>query len=203
MFTGIISGLANIVMVCHKEKFSTITVHFPTNLLYNLKIGDSVANNGCCLTVTRIKNDFVDFDIMQETLKITNLGLLKENDKINIERSLKFGDEIGGHLVSGHILGIAKILDIIDKYQNKKIFFQVCDASIMKYIFLKGFISIDGISLTIGNIYKNKFFVSFIPETIFSTNISFRKIGDIVNIEVDYYTKVFFDYMDRIRIHER
>ncbi|CAL4042163.1 Riboflavin synthase [Buchnera aphidicola (Phyllaphis fagi)] len=197
MFTGIIQGIAVISSIKKKYKFCTYQIKFPNDLISNLKIGASVSNNGCCLTVTKIKYEYVYFDIMKETLRITNLSLLHVGSKINIERSLKFGDEIGGHLLTGHIISTAIIHNIIHIKENKKIFFQVNNIFIMKYIFLKGFIAIDGISLTVSGISQNIFYVYFIPETLCSTNISSRVVGDIVNIEVDYYTQIVVDKLEK------
>ncbi|WP_367672783.1 riboflavin synthase subunit alpha [Buchnera aphidicola] len=168
-------------------------MEFPCNLLFNLKIGDSISNNGCCLTVVKILNNLVYFDIVKSTLKITNFYLLSVGLIINIERALKFGDEIGGHLVSGHITNTAIVCDILHSKNNKKIYFKPNDISIMRYIFSKGFITIDGVSLTVYDILKDMFSVYFIPETLLKTNLSHRIIGDIVNIEVDYYTKIIVD----------
>ncbi|QCI25886.1 riboflavin synthase subunit alpha [Buchnera aphidicola] len=193
MFTGITHGVATVLGMQKQQDFQILKIQFPANLVKNLKVGASVSNNGCCLTVFKIKNYNIYFHVMQETLQKTNLILLNVGSKINIERSLKFGDEIGGHLMSGHIIGTAKILNIINFGNNKKIFFQINNLKIMKYIFLKGFIGIDGISLTVGEIHKNIFCIYFIPETISTTNIKMRKIGDTVNIEVDYYTQIVVD----------
>lgn len=196
MFTGIVHGISIVLSILKKNNFLTLKTQFPVYLIKNLTVGASVSNNGCCLTVSKIKNCNVYFDIIEETLKKTNFSLLNIGSKINIERSLKYGDEIGGHFILGHIIGTAKILNIIDSKNNKKIFFQVNDSKIMKYIFFKGFISIDGISLTIGNVLKNGFYISFIPETITSTNIQFKNIDDIVNIEIDYYTQIIIDKLE-------
>ncbi|QCI27092.1 riboflavin synthase subunit alpha [Buchnera aphidicola] len=196
MFTGIVHGISIVLSILKKKNFLTLKTQFPVCLIKNLKVGASISNNGCCLTVSKIKNCNVYFDIIEETLKKTNFSLLKIGSQINIERSLKYGDEIGGHFILGHIIGTAKILNIMNSDNNKKIFFQVNDSKIMKYIFFKGFISIDGISLTIGNVLKNGFYISFIPETIMSTNIKLKNIGDIVNIEIDYYTQIIIDKLE-------
>ncbi|CAL4042195.1 Riboflavin synthase [Buchnera aphidicola (Takecallis arundicolens)] len=196
MFTGIVQGVATVLSIKKKTDFQTLKIQFPLHLVSFLKIGASISNNGCCLTIVKIQNNDVSFNVIYETLRITNIGLLQVGSVVNIERSLKFGDEVGGHLVSGHIIGTAKILNIINNNNNKKIFFQIKNHHIMKYIFLKGFIGIDGISLTVSDICKNVFCVYFIPETIYSTNIKNKKIGDIVNIEVDYYTQIVVDKLE-------
>lgn len=193
MFTGIIQGVATVLSIKKKIDFQILTIQFPLHLVSYLNIGASISNNGCCLTITKIQNNDIFFHVIHETLRTTNLGLLKIGSVVNVERALKFGDEVGGHLMSGHIIGTAKILNIINYNNNKKIFFQINNDHIMKYIFLKGFIGIDGISLTVSDICKNVFCVYCIPETIQSTNIKSKKIGEIVNIEVDYYTQIVVD----------
>ncbi|CAL4318826.1 riboflavin synthase subunit alpha [Buchnera aphidicola] len=197
MFTGLVHGIALLTSIKKKNRFHTYQVTFPSYLLYSLKIGDSIANNGCCLTVTKIKNNDVSFDVMKATLETTNFPFLPLYSGINIERSLKFGDEIGGHIVSGHIMTTAKVLKIEFSKNNRKIFFQINNLIVMKYIFLKGFIAIDGVSLTVNTIYKNTFSVCLIPETIRSTNFNKKNIGDVVNIEVDYYTQIIIEKLDQ------
>ncbi|WP_343128266.1 riboflavin synthase subunit alpha [Buchnera aphidicola (Takecallis taiwana)] len=196
MFTGIVHGIAVVLSIQKQKNFQTFKMQFPSYLIHDIKIGDSISNNGCCLTVSKMYDNNIYFDAMDETLKTTNLGLLQIGSLVNIERSLKFGDEVGGHLMSGHIIGTAKILNVINYNNNKKIFFQVKNDRIMKYIFLKGFIGVNGISLTVSDVYKNIFCVYFVPETIISTNIKNKTINSIVNIEVDYYTQIVVDKLD-------
>src|SRR6056300_1236662 len=114
MFTGIIQGTAEVVAIDPRENFRTHVVQLPEALLPGLEPGASVAHNGCCLTVTRIDGHDVAFDLMQETLRVTNLGDLAVGDRVNVERAARFGDEIGGHAMSGHILCSAEVIDVID-----------------------------------------------------------------------------------------
>jgi riboflavin synthase len=198
MFTGIVNGIARVVSINKKKNFHTYTVNFSSILLKNLKIGDSVAHNGCCLTVKYINCPHVVFDIMKITIANTNLGVLNIGDYVNIERSLKYGDEMGGHIISGHIMNTGEISKISKLDKNHILWCKVKDLSLMKYIFYKGFIAIDGISLTINNIIKNEFCVSIIPETLSSTTIGFKKIGQLVNIEIDFYTQIIVDTTKRL-----
>ena len=115
-----------------------------------MEIGASVANNGVCLTVTEIHDDLVSFDLMKETLRITNLGGLKAGDFVNIERAMQMGAEIGGHVLSGHVYCTASVSQIIESENNRQVWFKLPNKDVMKYILTKGFIAIDGISLTIG-----------------------------------------------------
>ncbi|ALD15075.1 riboflavin synthase subunit alpha [Buchnera aphidicola (Aphis glycines)] len=198
MFTGIVHGIGQIVSIDKKKKLHTYTIAFSSVLLKDLKLGASVSNNGCCLTVTTIDNYYVTFDVMQITLNYTNLGLTDTGNYVNLERSAKYGDEIGGHIVSGHIINTAKISKILKSNNNYIIWLKLNDLSLMKYIFCKGFICIDGISLTIVSIINDEFSVSIIPETLSLTTIGFKKIGELVNIEVDLQTQIIVDTTERL-----
>lgn len=197
MFTGIVQGTAQIQSIVEKRNFRTHTVKMPQELLTGLETGASVANNGVCLTVTNIENDLVSFDLMTETLRITNLGNLKQGDFVNIERAMKFGDEVGGHILSGHVYCTAKVSQRIPSENNLQIWFELPTQDVMKYILTKGFIAIDGISLTIGEVKDKQFCVNLIPETIDRTLIAQRQLGDLVNIEIDPQTQAIVDTVER------
>ncbi|MBK4785919.1 MAG: riboflavin synthase subunit alpha [Pantoea sp. Pent] len=198
MFTGIVQGTAEIVAIEEKELFRTHTVRLPAELLPGLALGASVAHNGCCLTVTAIDGDRVSFDLIKETLRITNLGELQVGDIVNIERAAKFSDEIGGHLMSGHIMTIAEICKIIQSENNREVWFKLQDAEQIKYILHKGFVGIDGISLTVGDVTKSKFCVHLIPETLERTTLGAKKLGHRVNIEIDPHTQAIVDTVERV-----
>lgn len=198
MFTGIVQGTAEIVAIEEKELFRTHVVRLPEALLPGLALGASVAHNGCCLTVTAIDGDRVSFDLIKETLRITNLGELATGDVVNIERAAKFSDEIGGHLMSGHIMTTAEICKIIQSENNREIWFKLQDAAQMKYILHKGFVGIDGISLTVGDVTKSKFCVHLIPETLERTTLGAKKLGHRVNIEIDPHTQAIIDTVERV-----
>jgi len=197
MFTGIVQGTAEVVAITEKTNFRTHVLRLPTALLPGLEPGASVAHNGCCLTVTAIDGDQVSFDLMQETLRATNLGELKTGDKVNVERAARFGDEIGGHAMSGHILGTATVSRVLPSENNHQVWFRV-PHEWMRYIFTKGYIGIDGISLTIGDVEGDEFNVNLIPETLQRTNIGSRKIGDRINIEIDPQTQAIVDTVERV-----
>ncbi len=198
MFTGIVQGTAEIIAVEEKELFRTHIVRLPEELLPGLALGASVAHNGCCLTVTAIEGDCVSFDLIKETLRITNLGELKVGDVVNIERAAKFSDEIGGHLMSGHIMTTAEICKIIQSENNREVWFKLQDASQIKYILHKGFVGIDGISLTVGDVTKSKFCVHLIPETLERTTLGAKKLGHKVNIEIDPHTQAIVETVERV-----
>ena len=197
MFTGIVQGTAEVVEIIEKIDFRTHIVRLPEALLPGLEPGASVAHNGCCLTVTGIEDERVSFDLMQETLKVTNLGELKVGDRVNVERAARFGDEIGGHAMSGHILCTAEVSRVIESENNRQVWFRI-PSQWRKYLFTKGYIGIDGISLTIGDVEGDEFNVNLIPETLQRTNIGSRKIGDRINIEIDPQTQAIVDTVERV-----
>lgn len=197
MFTGIVQGIAPIHSITEKAHFRTQVVKLPPEMRKGLEIGASVANNGVCLTVTEINDDLVSFDLMQETLRITNLGELKAGDFVNIERAMQMGAEIGGHLLSGHVYCTAVISDIIATENNRQIWFELPNEDVMKYILTKGFIAVDGISLTIGEVKGKQFCVNLIPETLQRTLMGQRKVGDVVNIEIDPQTQAIVETVER------
>ena len=196
MFTGIVQGIAPIHSVVEKTNFKTHVIKMPQELLTDLEIGASVAHNGVCLTVTKIDKDLVSFDLMTETLRVTNLGSLREGDYVNIERAMRMGTEIGGHILSGHIYCTAKVAQIIPSENNLQIRFELPQTDVMKYILHKGFIAVDGISLTVGEVKGRQFSVNLIPETLHRTLIGKRQIGDLVNIEIDPQTQAIVDTVE-------
>jgi riboflavin synthase len=198
MFTGIVQGTAEIVSIEEKELFRTHVVRLPQELLPGLALGASVAHNGCCLTVTAIEGDLVSFDLIKETLRVTNLGELQPGDIVNIERAAKFSDEIGGHLMSGHIMTTAEICKIIQSENNREVWFKIQDPAQMKYILHKGFVGIDGISLTVGDVTKTKFCVYLIPETLERTTLGAKTFGDRINIEIDPHTQAIVETVERV-----
>ena len=198
MFTGIVQGIAQIHAIKDSDNFRIQIVKLPAEMRKGLEIGASVANNGVCLTVTEIHGDLVSFDLMQETLRITNLGSLKAGDFVNIERAMQMGAEIGGHILSGHVYCTASVSQIIESENNRQVWFKLpTKKDVMKYILTKGFIAIDGISLTIGEVKDDEFCVNLIPETLHRTLIGKRQIGDLVNIEIDPQTQAIVDTVER------
>ncbi|WON78750.1 riboflavin synthase subunit alpha [Serratia sp. UGAL515B_01] len=198
MFTGIVQGIAPLVAVDEKPNFRTHIIEMPDDLLSGLELGASVSHNGCCLTVTAIAGNRVSFDLIKETLRLTNLGELAAGDVVNIERAAKFSDEIGGHLMSGHIIGTAEIAKIYTSENNRQIWLRMPNVDLMKYILHKGFIGIDGISLTIGEVINNRFCVHLIPETVQRTTLGKKRLGDKVNIEIDPQTQAVVDTVERV-----
>ncbi len=197
MFTGIVQGTAEVVEIQERKNFRTHVLQMPADQLEGLEPGASVAHNGCCLTVTRVEGDRVAFDLMQETLRVTNLGELSRGQWVNVERAARFGDEIGGHQMSGHIIATAEVTRVIEDENNRQLWFRLPER-LAKYVFEKGYIGIDGISLTIAEVKGCEFDVNLIPETLARTNIGTRQPGDRVNIEIDPQTQAIVDTVERI-----
>ena len=186
MFSGIVQAVSKKVKFEEKDYGYKLSVTVPANFTKKLKKGDSVAVYGVCLTVVDFKKDLIEFDVVHESIKLTNISEKFSSIPFNLERSLKIGDEVGGHLVSGHVHNIAEIIS----FENKKerILKIKIPSNLKGYIFKKGYVSINGISLTVVNVTNNFFTISIIPETISKTNLSFLKKGDFVNVEADQQT---------------
>ncbi len=197
MFTGIVQGMAEVVAIDKKQDFQTHTIRLTGAMREGLEIGASVAHNGCCLTVTKLDGELVSFDLMQATLKLTNLGQIEVGSLVNIERAAKFGDEIGGHSMSGHISVTGKVVDVIDTPNNRTIWFELPQDS-MKYVLAKGYIGLDGCSLTIGEVAANRFSVHLIPETLQRTLFGQRKVGEMINVEFDPQTQAIVETVERV-----
>lgn len=190
MFTGIIEGLGTIKKFDKKTKTrSAAKMQIDLgNLAKGLKVGHSVAINGVCLTVTKVSKNQAEFEMINETLRKTDLGSLESGDRVNIERSLKVGDRMEGHFVLGHIDNTGKIIKIEKMPKEIKLWIEI-SKDLSRHIVKKGSIAIDGISLTLVDVIKNKISVCIIPHTMKITNLYSKKIGDKVNIETDILGK--------------
>lgn len=203
MFTGIVQGTARVLAIEEAEQFRTHVVALEDDLSQGLELGASVAHNGVCLTVTAIEGERVSFDLMRETLRVTNLGALTVGDRVNIERAARFGDEIGGHAMSGHVSGMAEMISLDEAPNNRRLWFRLPDG-LERFVFAKGYIGVDGISLTIGDVraFEGKqgreFCVDLIPETLSRTTLSDRQPGDHVNIEIDPQTQAIVETVERV-----
>ena len=195
MFTGIVQGLGTIKSIEEGNGITTFSIACPDT--QNLAIGASVAIDGVCLTATSIKDKLVTFDVIPETLERTTLGERVVNDEVNIERSLRYGDEVGGHLLSGHIIG--RGLFTYSQKVGEGAQLKIKDPpSIQKYIQTKGYIGIDGISLTLGEVHENEFDLHIIPETLRLTTLGSKQVGDAVNIEIDSTTMMIVETVERL-----
>lgn len=187
MFTGIIQGTGTIISIDKKSTSSTLSIDLG-ELSSHLSLGSSVSIDGVCMTVTSQKDTTVFFDAIQETLSRTTLGQAVEGDMVNLERALKMGDELGGHLLSGHIMSKSSVVSRKNNGKGVDLEISVND-ELKPYIMEKGYIAIDGISLTIGKVNQNTFNLHLIPETLERTTINSKIEGSLVNIEIDSITQ--------------
>ncbi|RIY32171.1 riboflavin synthase subunit alpha [Psittacicella melopsittaci] len=230
MFTGIVQQVGQIYSLVDKPNARSYTVKLPLSYCQGINIGDSVANNGCCLTVVKYEyyhqgkliseqelenleqkyftleqNTYalLSFDLISTTLELTNLGQLKVGDSLNIERSFKLGAEVGGHIMSGHI---DQKIQVVKLYQEDNIYqleFALPD-EFKPFVFNKGFVGIDGMSLTVSSLTERGFTVNLIPETLEKTTIKKRQVGDYVNFEIENNTKVIVNtvnaYLEKLKL---
>ena len=192
MFTGIISGTGTIKSITGSKRTSNSDRRIRLELGRvgkGLKIGDSVSVNGTCLTVIVLKKTAAEFEIVKETMDRTTLGSFKDGDSVNIERSLKLSDRFEGHIVLGHVDGVGEISDVIKFPAEIKMWIRVKGKEMMKYLVPKGSVTVDGISLTVVDVGKNKFSVALVPHTVSKTTIGIKVRGDTVNLEFDILSK--------------
>ena len=211
MFSGIVEGTGIITDIEERSEHIHWKVQLPKGSEEGLEIGASVSLDGVCLTATNIEDRIIGFDLIQETLQRTTLNERRIGDTVNIERALRYGEEVGGHLVSGHIMATGTIVDITNSMQQSgentddtaDIQISIPN-SLIDYIFEKGYIAIDGISLTIGKVDESAgFYLHIIPETLRRTTLGTKSVGDSVNIEIDSMTQAVVDTVKRVMKKER
>lgn len=187
MFTGIVEAVSGVKALVKKENLYTLAVVKP-KAFHDVGIGDSIANDGVCLTVTGIHGGCFYFDLMKETLNATTLKYLKAGARVNLERAMKADARLGGHFVTGHVdtVGVIKDIRTLKNYVEYRISMV---KKLMPYVVPKGSVAIDGISLTVGEVKKNWFAVYFIPHTLEVTTIGSKKTGHEVNVETDLLAK--------------
>ena len=187
MFNGIIYKNGSVHSMQKKNKAAQLSIK--TNLKFkNSEIGSSVCCNGTCLTITKIKNNFINFYLSKETLKKTNYNYIKIGDIVNLEKSLNYGNKISGHYVQGHVDTIAQVIKINKLNNNWEVNFKI-PRFYKKYLIEKGSVAINGVSLTISKVKKSHFEICVIPHTLRLTNLEDMKINKIVNVELDIFTK--------------
>ena len=183
MFTGIIEELGTLIGWERGALSSRLEVQ-AERVLADVKLGDSIAVNGVCLTVTRFDRHRFSADVMEETLKQSNLGSLKSGSRVNLERALLLSDRLGGHLVQGHVDGQG-VIRRVDQVGIARVFWFNADQELMRYVVRKGSIAIDGISLTVVDTDEQGFSISLIPHSAELTTLGFKRSGDSVNLETD------------------
>ena len=198
MFTGIVAGTAPIVEIGGDDTVRTFSVDL-NGFDSDLDIGASVSLDGVCMTVVNSDNGIVSFDAIFETLDRTTLSDRKVGDLLNVERSLRLGDELGGHILSGHIIGTAEILKRDEVGDGVDFLISIPDGC-NQFILEKGYIAVDGMSLTVGKCHGDGFFLHIIPETLRITSIGSKSVGDLVNIEIDSRTQAVVEAMIRMGV---
>ncbi len=193
MFTGLVQGVGEVIAIAKAQDSALIT--FASDLAADLAVGDSISINGVCLTATEVKENSFTADVMVQTLKLTTLGSLVSGSKVNTELATRADARLGGHIVQGHVDGVAKVVasEVGDKWQR---FVVQIPESLRRYVVNQGSICVDGVSLTVGEIEDRTSLVTLwlIPETSAKTTLGQRKAGDFVNIEVDVLAK----YVERL-----
>jgi riboflavin synthase len=192
MFTGIIEDLGVVISLCNK---GLIKLSIESRLFKEERPGSSIAVNGVCLTVTKIKNNTADFDIMLETALKSTLGSLQKTEAVNIERALKANDRLSGHMVSGHVDCVGRIVKLTNQTQRYLLGVKVRKEN-MKFLVREGSVALDGVSLTVADLGTDSFTVSLIPYTLKNTNLQFKKTGDFLNIEFDMMGKYILNLAD-------
>jgi riboflavin synthase len=193
MFTGLIQELGTIQSISSNAEGKEFIIKAP-NLIKEIEIDDSVATNGVCLTATQIKGDTFKVQAIHMTLEKTSIGTLRVGDKVNLELSLRPTDRLGGHFVQGHVNGLGKIKSIKTIGQNWEI--EVAfPKELRKYMISEGSITLDGISLTIARLTSETLTVAIIPHTLEKTSLSAKKVGDVLNLEVDMIAKYIENFL--------
>lgn len=196
MYMGLVQGVARIEKAERLPGRVALTLEFPESLLHGLVLGASVAVEGVCLSVTSIDGRSIGFDATKGTLDATNLGEVTR-DRVNVERSAKLGDEIGGHLMAGHVSGTATIVAIETTSEDHMwVKFKV-PMPWAKYVFTHGFLAVNGCSLTVAKAEDDVFTINLIPETLRQTTFGLYRAGDRVNFEVDHQTMVLVETIER------
>lgn len=196
MYTGIVQAVRPLNAVKVETGRTEFEIEFTEALLDELKLGASVSVEGTCLSVTSITGSKVKFDAIPVTLERTNLGGLKTGDLVNIERSAKLNEEIGGHVMAGHIATTAEVLELSLTEEGNRLRFRMPEAW-AKYVFPRGFLGVNGCSLTVADVDDGVVTINLIPETLRQTTFSRYKAGDLLNIEVDQQTVVLVDVLER------
>ena len=197
MFTGIVQTKGPVVRAAISQGIMRLVIGTPDGFVDGLERGASISINGVCLTAVEWTDSQVEFDVIDETLRLTNLGALILGTPVNLERAARFGDEIGGHLLSGHIHGMATVMSIERTESNVAMELSIPNRW-TPYVISKGYIAINGCSLTIGRVENERFWLHLIPETLEVTNLSDCKIGDCLNVEIDHQTMVIVDTVERV-----
>src|SRR6266851_4915530 len=188
MFTGIVEELGTVRAITPVETGARLEISAKT-VLEGVQIGDSISVNGCCLTVVTVDEGYYAADVVEETLRMTCLGGLQAGDRLNLERSVRLADRLGGHLVQGHVDGVGTLFPRAPAADGSIVVRIEAPADVLRYVVYKGSIAVDGISLTVAALDATSFSIALIPHTQDVTTLGFRQPGDKVNLEVDVLAK--------------
>ena len=202
MFSGIVQTVGKIESIKDKNHIKTIRIETHGNYLEDIATGQSVSIDGVCLSLVKKNNEYCEFEAVEETVNRTTLGSYKQGSKVNLEKSLKFGDTVGGHFVSGHIHTRGRIVEVELVGESKNILIEI-EEKWIKYLTEKGYISVNGASITIGKVSKNTFYIHLIPETLKTTNLDELIYDNYVNLEFDQTTIAIVDTTERLINQER
>ena len=197
MFSGIVQTVGKIESIKDKNHIKTIRIETHGDYLEDIAIGQSVSVDGVCLSLVKKNNEYCEFEAVEETINRTTLGSYKQGSKVNLEKSLKFGDTVGGHFVSGHIHTKGRIVEVELIGESKNILVEI-EEKWIKYLTEKGYISVNGASITIGKVSKNTFYIHLIPETLKTTNLDELIYDNYVNLEFDQTTIAIVDTTERL-----
>ena len=197
MFSGIVQTVGKIESIKDKNHIKTIRIETHGDYLEDIAIGQSVSVDGVCLSLVKKNNEYCEFEAVEETINRTTLGSYMQGTKVNLEKSLKFGDTVGGHFVSGHIHTRGRIVEVELVGESKNILVEI-EEKWIKYLTEKGYISVNGASITIGKVSKNTFYIHLIPETLKTTNLDDLIYDNYVNLEFDQATIAIVDTTERL-----
>ena len=197
MFSGIVQTVGKIESIEDKNHIKTIRIETHGDYLEDIAIGQSVSVDGVCLSLVKKNKEYCEFEAVEETINRTTLGSYKQGTKVNLEKSLKFGDTVGGHFVSGHIHTKGRIVEVELIGESKNILVEI-EEKWIKYLTEKGYISVNGASITIGKVSKKTFYIHLIPETLKTTNLDELIYDNYVNLEFDQTTIAIVDTTERL-----
>jgi len=192
VFTGIIETISHVIGVAEQHSFQRLTI---ANRWDDVGHGESIAVNGCCLTVAELAPGEIGFDVVTETLSKTNLGLLKAGSEVNLERAMRVGDRVDGHFVQGHVDGTARLVDQRANGSEWRLAIET-SSELAKYLAPKGSVAIDGVSLTVASLHGNMFEVALIPTTLELTTLAKRPLGWPFNLEADILSKTIVHWLE-------
>ncbi len=193
MFTGIVRWVGTVESLEHSAEGGRLRVRGTAELAENLRVADSIAVNGCCLTVVKLGGEIFDMDLSGETLRRTSFGEMKDGTRVNLEKPLSAGAELGGHFVQGHVDGVGRVTSLVPEGENWWLSVRVPN-EVARYVAMKGSIALDGISLTIAGWHEGVVDIAIIPYTYDFTNVKNMAVGDAVNVEADMLAK----YVERL-----